>query len=596
MVSYILLTILEGDFIHVKLLLALLLISYSTLALADVAGYPPTSYYVSPVGNDSNNGSSLSPFRTIQKGVSMAMPGQVVEVLSGNYRDTTNPTSFGEKVITTRSGTSNAPIRIVASTTGSAPTLAGFEIRHSYITIDGFSMDGTNSKVTTYTGIVYVRGGVIGLTLLNNYIHDSPVGLSAISFEMTENPPQNCIIKNNILSKLGRHMIMLSGVGHLVENNTLMDSNGWDGVWIFGQDHVVRKNYFTGFNEVSGNGNHIDIFQGFDDNGTESHDILIDRNFIVNSITQMGQINNDRYSTKVYNWTFTNNVFAKMNVQYNLNASIKGLSFHHNTFLSTGMVILGQVSDNSEIHSNAFVGNSSGSSGSGWYSSSTGRIYPGLFWIQYAPYITCTQLGLPYDSACQNEQKRLIDVNLLQDLKSKGYLGEPNGNKEYPILPSLLNVSNAQELGLSAPFTNFQDLILLTAKQVYLAKQNFSAHHNFVSGAAPTFAAKSSRCPEMYAPMNFCEPAGINGGDPGFVNINDPLGTDGIPFTADDGLKLSPSSRLCTAGSNSSAIGAYSCLGDGLERAGAIPGRVPQPSPRIKPASPTSLKAQYLGG
>ena len=582
--------------IHVRVFLILLLTLSSTAALADVTGYPPTSYYVSSDGSDSNNGSLLSPFRTIQKGVSLAMPGQVVEVLSGNYRDTTNPVSYGEKVITTRSGTINAPIMIVASAGGTAPSLAGFEVRHSYITIDGFSMDGGNSKITTYTGVVYVRGGVAGLSVLNNYIHDSPVGLSAISFELTANPPQNCTIKNNILSKLGRHMIMLCGVGHLVENNTLMNSNGWDGVWMFGHDHVVRKNYFTGFNEVAGNGNHIDIFQGFDDNGTESHDIVIDGNFIVNSVTQMGQINNDRYSTSVYNWTFTNNVFAKMNVHYNLNASIKGVSIHHNTFLSTGMVTLGQVSDNTEIHSNAFVGNSSGSSGAGWYSPPSGKIYPGLFWSQYAPYNTCTQLGLPYDSTCQNEQKRLIDVNLLQDLKSKGYLGEPNANKEYPILSSLLTVNNAQELGLVAPFTNFQDLILLTTKQVYLAKQHFSAHNNFVAGAAPTYAPKSSRCPELYAVMNFCEPAGINGGDPGFVNIDDPLGPDGIPFTTDDGLKLSPSSRLCTAGLNSGEIGAYSCLDGQLRQAGAIPGRVPQPSPRLKPSSPTSLRVQYTGG
>ncbi len=548
---------------------------------ADVNGYPATTYYVSSTGNDLNNGTASAPLRTIQKAVDLAQAGQVIEVLPGSYP---------EKVLTKKNGTVTNPIYLLASNSTNPATLAGIEIRHSFFTLDGFSLDSNNPTITTYTAAIYIRTGVKGCAVLNNYIHSAPTGVSGILFEMTANPPAYCIVKNNRLTQLGRHMIMLSGVGHLIQNNSFSNSNGWDGVWIFGHDHIISKNFFFGINEVAGNGNHIDIFQGFDDNGTEAYNITFDSNFIVDSNSQLGQINNDRYSTKVFNWTISNNVFAKMNNMLNLNASIKGVRLFNNTLTSTGSAILGQISDNSEIHSNAFVGNSSTSSGSGWYSNPNGKVYPGLVWYLFEPYVTCSSLGLPYDSACQNEQKRLIKINLMDDLMNKGYLGAPNGNNEYPVLAKALEVNDPSVLGLAYPFTEFQDIILKTFKQAYQAKQTFSAHNNFVSGPAPTYAAKASSCSENYKAFNFCEPAGINGGDPLFVNISDPLGVDGLPFTNDDGLKPLTNSRLCAGGTNNTHIGAYPCSGN-LTQAGAFNSRIlVSNSLRIPPDAPATFR------
>ncbi len=70
---------------------------------------------------------------------------------------------------------------------------------------------------------------------------------------------------------------------------------------------------------------------------------------------------------------------------------------------------------------------------------------------------------------------------------------------------------------------------------------------NFVAGAPPTFAAKT----------NWTEDPNLNSGDPGFVNLDDPLGPDGLPFTADDGLRPRADSRLVNAGAGGVTIGAY---------------------------------------
>src|SRR5258708_4023091 len=60
-------------------------------------------YFVSPAGNDAADGSLGAPFRTIAKALSMALPGDSVELRAGTYRELVNPP---------RSGTAGSPITI----------------------------------------------------------------------------------------------------------------------------------------------------------------------------------------------------------------------------------------------------------------------------------------------------------------------------------------------------------------------------------------------------------------------------------------------------------------------------------------------------
>jgi hypothetical protein len=53
-------------------------------------------YHVSVKGNDSNEGSEAMPFKTISKAVQYALPGDVVTVHAGTYREWVNPLRGGE--------------------------------------------------------------------------------------------------------------------------------------------------------------------------------------------------------------------------------------------------------------------------------------------------------------------------------------------------------------------------------------------------------------------------------------------------------------------------------------------------------------------
>ena len=59
------------------------------------------TYYISESGNDQNTGTKERPYRTINRGAAMAMPGDTVYVMEGVYR---------ERVVPPRSGLPGKPI------------------------------------------------------------------------------------------------------------------------------------------------------------------------------------------------------------------------------------------------------------------------------------------------------------------------------------------------------------------------------------------------------------------------------------------------------------------------------------------------------
>ena len=115
-------------------------------------GVAGVEYFVSGSGDDRNNGlSANAPFRTIQKAANLVNPGDVVNVLDGEY---TNACASCSVVDITRSGTAENWI-IFRAVPGHKPVLRfngwnGFQIKGgaSYIEISGFELQGNRAAVT----------------------------------------------------------------------------------------------------------------------------------------------------------------------------------------------------------------------------------------------------------------------------------------------------------------------------------------------------------------------------------------------------------------------------------------------------------------
>lgn len=138
---------------------------------------PLQTYYVAQQGSDTNEGTNRElPLATIQEAIDKAQPGDIIELLPGEYR---------QDIKTVRSGRNGKhiilqgpPEAIVKG--GGNPRI--IEIQHSYITLQGFTVDGLHGNDAEPAGyrekLVYImntqdRAGITNVTLLRMNLKNS---------------------------------------------------------------------------------------------------------------------------------------------------------------------------------------------------------------------------------------------------------------------------------------------------------------------------------------------------------------------------------------------------------------------------------------
>ena len=144
---------------------------HSQLQDSAKGGASSAARYVSPKGNDANDGSFSHPWATIQHADAVAGPGDTVIVLNGIYRG---------DVVLASSGAPGKPItykaqnrwkaKLVGTGSGAGSTVIG--VNGGYIVIQDFDITGSNANgvILAYSGSIASHNQAIG-----NYVHDMVV-------------------------------------------------------------------------------------------------------------------------------------------------------------------------------------------------------------------------------------------------------------------------------------------------------------------------------------------------------------------------------------------------------------------------------------
>lgn len=130
------------------------------------AGSLPTERFVSPHGSDRNPGTAGSPWRTLRKALSGAVPGDTVVLLPGTYG------AYGRRTNWSVSGRPGSPITFEGERGPRKPTVLGYnKIEGSHLRILNLSFRGPTGPVdrrstTDPTGqevMVWIAGGDVEL-------------------------------------------------------------------------------------------------------------------------------------------------------------------------------------------------------------------------------------------------------------------------------------------------------------------------------------------------------------------------------------------------------------------------------------------------
>jgi hypothetical protein len=505
-------------------------------------------------------------FTTIQACANAAQAGDTCVVYAGIY---------SEHVRTAAGGTSDTS-RVTFRAQGTA-TMQGFEIRHPFVTVDGFDITG---YTTSWEGLITIYSGGNDCSVVNNTLRDGASNVMGIYFYISSGQAASrCVVRNNRLSNLRYMFITTAGSKHLFEGNRLEYQNNMDFVRLFGSNHIFRRNVFRYAGSTSGTGNHPDFSQTFGQTDTPSENNLFEENWIGDLESQFGQYNSGGIMTgqelfgNYRNVIFRGNIIV--NVSMNGNFAFPGVWFENNTFYRfaytlsglnlSGSLTRGDVSGALLKHNVFLEGGTSLNNEDGFYA-----LEGGLFSREViGTFVT----GDP-------QQTTAATSGIYSDLQKNAYIGS-NGQ----ILPAARALTDISQFVLDPAYAGYKTVLytrlIQTVQLDTSIRKTFVANYNYAAGAASRgFPAKrSSGCDpqKTFTDYNFCEPNGINGGDPGLRSLTNLLGPDGVPFTLDDGLKPLPTSRLCTAGEGGTTIGAYSCAANEVF--------VPHP-----PAAPTNVR------
>lgn len=487
-------------------------------------------YYVATDGNDANPGSMAQPWRTIQKAANTLVAGDTVIVRVGTYP---------ERITTVRGGT-NESSRIIFEAEGQV-TMRGWVVNHAYITLNGFDITGHSG---TSTDAAYVKVGTGGnnLELLSCKIRD---GISIKTDDMVFIAPN--LISNNAGGFAAAGFVAGNTIAvSRATNVTLLNTSSY--VIASVTDTVIS---ITGANIV--------------DDGPKPAYVSGGNSYALH------------FAGNTQNAVIRSNLFNNLSYRYCFVAGSNHL-FESNTFTTNnGWDLIFFVGTNHVFRGNLFLNNGWGAFHpsaelfDNWPTRYENIHFTNNFVESMIGVIDAQKLNATVSGPLFVTRNVFVDISLLSvvmpntTIENNTFLRVAKQNNAAVALARHAVFVSANNYATNAVIRNniFVDCGQRTYPytesemgwyQVSGPTNSVGAEGNFVAGGPPGFGTKLG-WPEGN-PL-------LNGGDPGFVNINDPLGPDGLPFTDDDGLRPLPTSKLVGTGANGLTIGAYALPGGG---------------------------------
>ena len=256
-----------------NVLITFVLILFTTLAF-DISAFANSDKYVSPNGNDSNNGTLSAPYKTIARAIAKSNPGDTILVRGGTYQEAIRISKFGvgqQKWLTIKPY-NNEKVILDGAKSDPKSSVRGIIIENShYIKIDNLIIQNfTSTNADASRAGILVRDGSTNIELTNNEIYKienhAPKGSARgiYIFGNTLTPTKNILIKNNYLHDLvlGRsETITVSGnvTDFQILNNRLVNNTniGIDVAGHFGACSLagcedIARNGIVAYNYVEG--------------------------------------------------------------------------------------------------------------------------------------------------------------------------------------------------------------------------------------------------------------------------------------------------------------------------------------------------------
>jgi hypothetical protein len=236
---------------HCRLILLALFAMVAAFAMPITA--TATTYYVAATGSDTNNGSSPTPFKTIQHAADLVQPGDIVLVGQGNYAGFilgwVAPTAGTAAAPITFKADPSAPVGTVVINARNNKTAVGIDAEPGcdYINVDGFTIVGGTGGIGHYPN----RGSGVKMTgqfdqVTNCIVHDIDYGFGIFCDNAT-----GVLFQGNTVYNISWGPAQSVGLGHgiYVSGNStgaqvrsnLVHDNAYIGIHVNGEPDLVQN-------------------------------------------------------------------------------------------------------------------------------------------------------------------------------------------------------------------------------------------------------------------------------------------------------------------------------------------------------------------